>query len=220
MILLILRRIRSKFPSHRRTTVRRKKLRWSWIKSGESVFSVYILKVRQFQNVFMKLSFLPKYEQKIVKISALTTQGRNPDSFLFVFWEKWWLHKCILKFTPPPLPRPPERRFSLCVPFILQLILAKCYDNLVRTCHVNLKPSLCVIICANIDRIIASKVSMTYLGGSFNNYIDKKRGGGRVMRQRGDSKMSFFVHSRGRGSNWSKLVKIGQNLVCTCWMTP
>ena len=46
------------------------------------------LKVRQFQNEFMKSSFLPKYEQKIVKISALTTQGRNPDNFLFVFWEK------------------------------------------------------------------------------------------------------------------------------------
>ena len=27
----------------------------------------------------MKSLFLPKYEQKIVKISALTTQGRNPD---------------------------------------------------------------------------------------------------------------------------------------------
>ena len=29
----------------------------------------------------MKSSFLPKYEQKNVKISALTTQGRNPDKF-------------------------------------------------------------------------------------------------------------------------------------------
>ena len=50
--------------------------------------SSFELKVRQFQNEFMKSSFLPKYEQKIVKISALTTQGRNPDSFSFVFWEK------------------------------------------------------------------------------------------------------------------------------------
>ena len=32
----------------------------------------------------MKASFLPKYEQKIVKIFALTTQGRNPDDFLFL----------------------------------------------------------------------------------------------------------------------------------------
>ena len=31
------------------------------------------LKVSQFQNEFMKSSFLPKYEQKNVKISALTT---------------------------------------------------------------------------------------------------------------------------------------------------
>ena len=57
------------------------------------------LKVRQFQNEFMKSSVLPKYEQKIVKISALTTQGRNPDIFLFVFWEKRWLHKFILKLS-------------------------------------------------------------------------------------------------------------------------
>ena len=27
-------------------------------------------------------------DQKTVKISALTTKGRNPDNFLFVFWEK------------------------------------------------------------------------------------------------------------------------------------
>ena len=29
----------------------------------------------------MKSSFLQKYKQKIVMISALTTQGRNPDIF-------------------------------------------------------------------------------------------------------------------------------------------
>ena len=39
------------------------------------------------QNELMKSSFLPKYEQKIVKI------------FLFVFWENRWLHKFILKIT-------------------------------------------------------------------------------------------------------------------------
>ena len=42
----------------------------------------------------MKSSFLPKYEQKIVR-----TQGRNPDNFSFVFWEKQLLHKFILKLT-------------------------------------------------------------------------------------------------------------------------
>ena len=36
----------------------------------------------------IKSSFLPKSEQKIVRISALTTQGRNSDNFLFRFWEK------------------------------------------------------------------------------------------------------------------------------------
>ena len=40
-------------------------------------FYSFNLKVRQFQNEFMKSSFLPKYEQKIVKISALTTQHRG-----------------------------------------------------------------------------------------------------------------------------------------------
>ena len=43
------------------------------------------LKVRQFQNEFMKSSVLPKYVQKIVEISALTTQGRNPDNFSSYF---------------------------------------------------------------------------------------------------------------------------------------
>ena len=33
----------------------------------------------------MKSSFLQKYEQKIVKISALTTQGINPDKFFPYF---------------------------------------------------------------------------------------------------------------------------------------
>ena len=42
--------------------------------------------VSKFQNEFMKSSFLQKYEQKNVKICALTTQGRNPDNFLFVLW--------------------------------------------------------------------------------------------------------------------------------------
>ena len=57
------------------------------------------LKVRQFQNEFMKSLFLPKYEQKIVRISALCSEGRNLDNFLLVFWEKWWLHIFILKLT-------------------------------------------------------------------------------------------------------------------------
>ena len=38
----------------------------------------------------MKSSFLPEYKQKIVRIYALTTQGRNPDNFSFV---------CILEET-------------------------------------------------------------------------------------------------------------------------
>ena len=57
------------------------------------------VKVIYFQSEFMKSSFLPKYKRKIVRISAPTTQGRNPDNFFFVFWEKRWLHQFILKLT-------------------------------------------------------------------------------------------------------------------------
>ena len=48
---------------------------------GNSITNPFAVKVSNFQNEFMKPLFLPKYEQKIVKISALTTQGRNPDNF-------------------------------------------------------------------------------------------------------------------------------------------
>ena len=43
-----------------------------------------IVKVKQFQNEFMK--FLLKDEQKIFRISAQCSEGRNLDNFLFVFW--------------------------------------------------------------------------------------------------------------------------------------
>ena len=58
-----------------------------------------MLKVSWFQYDFMKSSFLPKYEQKIVRVFTLTLQGRNPDNFSFVFWEKLWLHKFILNLS-------------------------------------------------------------------------------------------------------------------------
>ena len=45
------------------------------------------LKVSKFQHEFMKSSFLPKYEQKNVRISALCIEGRNSDNFLFIFLE-------------------------------------------------------------------------------------------------------------------------------------
>ena len=41
--------------------------------TGNFLVTVGPLKVTQFQNEFMKSSFLPKYKQKIVKVSALTT---------------------------------------------------------------------------------------------------------------------------------------------------
>ena len=45
------------------------------------------VKVSKFQNEFVKSLFLSKYGQKIVRISALCSEGKNLDSFLFVFWE-------------------------------------------------------------------------------------------------------------------------------------
>ena len=47
----------------------------------------FFLKVSQFQNEFMKSLFLPKYEQKIVSISALCSVyfGRN-NAFINSFW--------------------------------------------------------------------------------------------------------------------------------------
>ena len=39
------------------------------------------LKVSKLQNEFMKSSFLPKYERKFVRVSALTLQGRNSEKF-------------------------------------------------------------------------------------------------------------------------------------------
>ena len=53
-----------------------------------SVLIETVLKVRKFQNEFIKSSFLPTYEHKIVRISALCSEGRNLDNFLFVFWKK------------------------------------------------------------------------------------------------------------------------------------
>ena len=49
------------------------------------------VKISYFQNEFMKTSFLPKYKRK--------NEGRNPDNFSFVFWEKQWIHKFILKLS-------------------------------------------------------------------------------------------------------------------------
>ena len=57
-------------------------------KSAARWTGLALLKVSKFQNEFMKSWFLPKYEQKIVRISALCSEGRNLDNFSFVFWEK------------------------------------------------------------------------------------------------------------------------------------
>ena len=56
-----------------------------------------------FRSVNFRMNLLShRFSQKMnkkVRISALTTQGRNPDNFLFVLWEKRWLFKFILKLT-------------------------------------------------------------------------------------------------------------------------
>ena len=49
------------------------------------------IKVSKFQNEFLKLLFLPKYELNIVRISALycaILQGKNPYNFWFILWKK------------------------------------------------------------------------------------------------------------------------------------
>ena len=37
----------------------------------------------------------PKIRTKIVRISALCSEGRNLDNCWFVFWKKQWIHKFI-----------------------------------------------------------------------------------------------------------------------------
>ena len=51
-------------------------------------------------HIYIYTCFLPKYEQKIVRVSAGSmAQGRHPYNIWFIFWEKRRLHKFILKFT-------------------------------------------------------------------------------------------------------------------------
>ena len=51
------------------------------IKIAQVLVNLIYLVVSYFQNEFLKSSFLPQYVQKIVRISDLTTQGRNPSFF-------------------------------------------------------------------------------------------------------------------------------------------
>ena len=41
----------------------------------------------------------PKIRTKNCQDFCPSTQGRNPDNFSFVFWEKRWLHKFVLKLS-------------------------------------------------------------------------------------------------------------------------
>ena len=41
----------------------------------------------------------PKKWTKNCKDFCPVSEGRNPCNFSFVFWEKFWLHKFILKLT-------------------------------------------------------------------------------------------------------------------------
>ena len=54
-----------------------------------------------FRIDFNELLFLPKYEQKCKEFcpGCGTLQGRNRHNFSFIFLEKGWLYKFILKFT-------------------------------------------------------------------------------------------------------------------------
>ena len=57
------------------------------------------LKVSKFQNEFMKSSFLQKYERKIVKISALCSEGKNLDYFYSYFGRNDDFINSILKLS-------------------------------------------------------------------------------------------------------------------------
>ena len=70
------------------------KLNYLFIVSLTQYF--FHLNVSKIQNLF-----LPKYKLNVVRISVLycaSLQDRNPYNFWFIFWEKRWLHKLILKF--------------------------------------------------------------------------------------------------------------------------
>ena len=53
----------------------------SYINFLHLILFLCILKVRQFKHEVMKSSFLPKYDQKIIRISALCSEGRNCSYF-------------------------------------------------------------------------------------------------------------------------------------------
>ena len=57
------------------------------------------LKASIFQNEFMNSSFLPKYDQKIVRISALHTTGQKSWQFFVHIFGETMTSKFILKFT-------------------------------------------------------------------------------------------------------------------------
>ena len=51
----------------------------------KNIDKIALIKVSKFENEFMKSSFLPKYEQKIVKISALCSEAHYRAEILTIF---------------------------------------------------------------------------------------------------------------------------------------
>ena len=54
---------------------------------GEKCRNFFLLKVSYFQNEFMKSKFLPKYERKVVRISALCSKGSFWQIFVRILGE-------------------------------------------------------------------------------------------------------------------------------------
>ena len=54
------------------------------VRNSNQIVVPFALKVSQFQNEFMKSSFLPKCEQKIVNISTLTTPLLEVDTLVIL----------------------------------------------------------------------------------------------------------------------------------------
>ena len=108
--------------------------------------------------VVVKVSKFPN-EPKIVRISALyfgTVQGRNLYNIWFIFWEKRWFHKCILKFTDLYEGKTLLQSWKECLLYcrhICSILIRVYYWNIRRnngvSCLWNFQASPCVKIQGN-----------------------------------------------------------------------
>ena len=70
---------------------------WWVVTSNEN--SMHTAKGQLISEWIYEAKTSPKKWTKNCKDFCPVSEGRNPCNFLFVFWEKFWLHKFILKLT-------------------------------------------------------------------------------------------------------------------------